>query len=370
MGKSMNRPLRHPKDFVQAGLVAPEWETALEQVTENFVAALPDELRSSIDLSNPDDPVAKQFVPDPQELHILPEEYEDPIGDNPFTPIKGITHRYPDRLLLKPVHVCPAYCRFCFRREKVGSGSETLTSQEMEAALDYIRQHPEVWEVILSGGDPFLLSKRRLASIIEALDAMEHVEVIRIHTRVPVVSPSTIDMDFVQVLKVPTPVYVILHCNHPQELSNAAQSACAQMSDVGIPLLSQTVLLRGINDTPEVMERLLRQLTRLRIKPYYLHHPDLAQGTSHFRVSIAEGQALMQTLRGRISGLCLPTYILDIPGGYGKVPIGPNYLLPSGEPANHNTYLVTDVQGRQHTYSPGASPKHPCFSDLQSKDSK
>jgi lysine 2,3-aminomutase len=265
--------------------------------------------------------------------------------------VKGIVHRYPDRVLLKTLHACPVYCRFCFRREQVGPGGEALDGAELAAALDYIRGHTEVWEVILTGGDPLMLAPRRLAGIVAALDAIGHVGVIRLHSRVPVADPSRVSAELVAALRTErAAVYVALHCNHANELTAGPRAALRRLSDAGIPLLSQTVLLRGVNDDAATLEALFRALVQARVKPYYLHHPDLARGTGHFRLTIAEGQALMRALRGRVSGLCQPTYVLDIPGGHGKVPVGPCYVdLPQGGVAE-----VTDRNGGVHLYPPPA----------------
>lgn len=284
-------------------------------------------------------------MPSVAELATAPEELADPIGDEAHSPVKGIVHRYADRVLLKPLHVCPAYCRFCFRREVVGPGSEALNDTELDAALAYVADHPAVWEVILTGGDPLMLSARKLARIVTALDAVPHVGVIRLHTRVPVLAPDMLDAARLAALKARhSAVYVAVHANHADEFTPDAIAACASLVDAGIPLLGQTVLLRGVNDDAAALERLFRTMVRNRIKPYYLHHGDLAPGTAHFRTGIAEGQALMRDLRGRVSGLCQPTYVLDIPGGHGKVPIGPNYLSGDGQ--------VIDPLGKTHSYLP------------------
>ena len=280
----------------------------------------------------------------------LPEERADPIGDHPNSPVEGIVHRYPDRVLLKAVHVCPVYCRFCFRREMVGpQGLGTLSDRALEAALAYIAQHDEIWEVILTGGDPLVLSPRRLTTILTRLARIDHVKVVRFHTRVPVVEPERIDRELLAALKASgKTVYVALHANHPREMTAAARAACARLVDAGVAMVSQTVLLRGVNDDAETLAALMRAFVENRIKPYYLHHPDLAPGTSHFRLTIAEGQALVAALRGRVSGLCQPTYVLDIPGGHGKAPIGPGYLTESGD----GCFTVRDYRGEDHRYPP------------------
>ncbi|MEM1278605.1 MAG: lysine-2,3-aminomutase-like protein [Cyanobacteria bacterium P01_D01_bin.6] len=339
---------RTGQGLVDSKLVSAEQAAAIDQVTRQFSMAVTPAMVDLIDPDNLDDPIARQFIPDSKELDIRPEELADPIGDFPHTPVKGIVHRYPDRVLLKTVHVCPVYCRFCFRREVVGNGGKGLSSQELDAALNYIRSHSEIWEVILTGGDPMILSKPKLNHLIQALDQIDHVDVIRIHTRVPVVDPGRIDAEMAQILRVSKPVYVAIHSNHPQEFSAAACDAIATLADAGIPLVSQTVLLKGINDNPETLTKLFRTMVRNRIKPYYLHHGDMAKGTSHFRTTIQEGQALMREIRGNISGLCQPNYVLDIPGGHGKVPIGPSYLQKQG----NDTYFVEDPWSEAHLYPP------------------
>jgi lysine 2,3-aminomutase len=290
-------------------------------------------------------------VPDAAELDVWPQERADPIGDDAHSPVAGIVHRYPDRVLLKPVHVCAVYCRFCFRREMVGR-RPALSRAELAAALDYIRAHSEIWEVILTGGDPLVLSPRRLCEIVKALAGMAHVKVIRVHTRVPVVEPERITSELIRALKSSgKATYVALHVNHARELSERARAACARFVDAGIPMLSQSVLLRGVNDDAATLGELMRALVECRIKPYYLHHGDLAPGTSHWRTDIDEGQALMRALRGRLSGLCQPIYVLDIPGGHGKSPIGPGYLERVGtNGAAH--YQIEDFNGRRHAYPP------------------
>src|SRR5262249_27063745 len=257
---------------------------ALERVAERYAVAITPTLAALIDRSDPADPIARQFIPDLSELVVAPEERADPIGDERLSPVEGIVHRYPDRVLLKPLRACPVYCRFCFRREQVGPEGNVLTSAELDAALDYVRARPEIWEVIVTGGDPFLLSPRRLARIVRALDAIEHVQVIRFHTRVPVAEPTRVTARLVAALAAEKAVYVAIHANHPRELTPEFRAACLRLAKAGIPLLSQTVLLEGVNDEAAVLERLFRGLVAARVKPYYLHHPDLARGTGHFRV--------------------------------------------------------------------------------------
>lgn len=329
--------------LLKAGLIDPEKLKAIEKVAEKFSISLTPQVLQMMQTGSEGDKaaIAQQFVPSEQELSITASESKDPIGDDVYMQVKGIVHRNSDRCLLMPLLACPVYCRFCFRREKVGSNSKALSEAELQSALTYIAEHKELWEVILTGGDPLMLNPKKLSQILQALDNIAHVEVIRIHTRVPIFDSNRITDQMMQALKINKAVYVALHANHPSELTERAQKACARFVDAGIPMLSQTVLLKGINDTPEIMGELMRALVKNRIKPYYLHQGDLAEGTAHFRTTVKEGQALMKSLRSRHSGLCQPTYVLDIPGGFGKVPIGHTHFKEG---------TVEDYQGNFHSY--------------------
>jgi lysine 2,3-aminomutase len=334
-------------DLVSAGLVEPSRLEQIKRVAGEFAVALTADVATLIDPADPDDPIAAQFVPSGVELEVAPEERSDPIGDARWSPVPGIVHRYPDRVLLKPTLLCPVYCRFCFRREVVGKIPAMLDQPALGRAFDYIRERPEIWEVIVTGGDPFVLAPRRLADIVRTLDQIPHVAVIRFHTRVPVVDPRRVKPALVEALAAEKAVYVVVHANHPRELTPRARGAITRLSRAGIPLLSQTVLLRGVNDDAAVLEALFRGLVAMRVKPYYLHHADLARGTAHFRTGIATGQRLVRSLRGRISGLCQPSYVLDIPGGYGKVPIAPCAVSAERETGG---WSVEDRTGARHAY--------------------
>lgn len=329
--------------LVERGLIG-NTTPALEAVGERYAVAVTETVAGLI-AENPTGPAARQYIPTEAELVEAPGEIDDPIGDHAHSPVRGLVHRYPDRVLFKLTHACPVYCRFCFRREMVGPGGEALGKHEVEAALDYIRSHPEVWEVVFSGGDPLYLPARKISQVIAGIDAVPHVEVVRFHTRVPVVLPQAIDDAMIAALRGRAATYVVVHINHRDELTSEAVAALRRMSQAGITLLSQTVLLAGINDDAEVLAQLFRSLVANNVKPYYLHHLDPARGTSHFRVPIARGQQIVRQLRGRVSGLCQPTYMLDIPGGHGKVPIGPSYL-----DSIEGGYEVTDPLGVAHSY--------------------
>ena len=320
----------------------------LEDVARRYAVAVSPTLLALVDPADLHDPIARQFLPSLEELNTLPQELADPIGDAAHSPVPGIVHRHPDRVLFKAVSACPVYCRFCFRRETIGPGKDNaLSKDDFEAALAYIADHPEIWEVILTGGDPFILSPRRIAEISDRLAAIAHVKVIRWHSRVPVTDPDRISDALVAALHAPGATsYVAVHANHAREFSADARAAIARLVDGGIPLVSQSVLLKGVNDRVETLADLMRAFVENRIKPYYLHHPDLAPGTSHFRVGIDEGLALVRALRAQVSGLAMPSYMLDIPGGFGKVPLESDNVEKTM--AGHR---IRDMRGHWHDYS-------------------
>ncbi len=340
------RTLRAPAELVAAGLIAAADLAAVEVVAARYAVALTPAVAELIDPADPADPIARQYVPTAAELDTRPEEMSDPIGDAAYSPLNGLVHRYPDRVLLTPLLVCPVYCRFCFRRSRVGDGGATMTEADIDAALAYVLARPKLREVILTGGDPLMLPPARLRRLVARIAAIPHIEVVRVHSRVPLSDPGRVTPDLAAALQSGrggAAVWLAVHVNHPRELSDKARDALALLADAGVPLLSQTVLLKGVNDSAEVLDVLMRALVRNRVRPYYLHHPDLAPGTAHLRPSIAEGQALMRALRGRLSGIAQPTYVLDIPGGFGKVPVGPDYW-------DGGVGEVRDPKGRTHTY--------------------
>ncbi|VDC31611.1 lysine-2,3-aminomutase-like protein [Pseudogemmobacter humi] len=334
------RALTGSGDLIREGLAASGDRAMLDAVAGAFRIRISPEMAAL-----PAEGVRAQFVPQAAELGVLPEELADPIGDDAHRPVQGLTHRYPDRVILHATQTCEVYCRFCFRREAVGEAG-ALAEAEFAKVLDYLRAHPQIHEVILTGGDPMVLSVRRLKDMLDRLAAIPSVQVIRFHTRIPVVAPGKITAALVAALDIRPAVWVVVHTNHPGEITPEAEAAFRRLTRAGVPLLSQTVLLKGVNADPDTLEALFRALIRNRVKPYYLHHPDLAKGTAHFRLPISEGQKIVAALRGRISGTALPAYILDIPGGHGKVPIGPEYL----EPQPDGGWIVTDPQGRRHSY--------------------
>jgi lysine 2,3-aminomutase len=317
----LDRTLRSARELVAAGLLAPGAEAAAAEVASRYSIAVTPHVAALIESEG--DPIALQYIPDAAELVTAPHEVEDPTADAPFTPVKGIVHRYPDRALLKPLLACPVYCRFCFRREVVGPDGGLLTEAELEAALAWLAATPAIREVILTGGDPLMLSARRLAWLMGRLSAIPHVEVLRVHSRVPVADPARVTPALVAALETEKAFFLCVHANHAREFSAEAGAALARLNRAGVVLLGQSVLLRGVNDSAEALEALFRAMLRHRVKPYYLHQLDPAPGTARFRVEEAEGLRLVAGLRGRLSGLAQPAYVKETPGGGGKVPVRP-----------------------------------------------
>jgi lysine 2,3-aminomutase len=316
---SHSRTLRSAADLIAAGLLPEAARAAAEAVAARYAIAVTPAMAARI--GAPDDPIGLQYLPDAAELITAPHEIEDPTADAPFTPVKGVVHRYPDRALLKPLLACPVYCRFCFRREVVGPDGGLLTEAELETALAWFAATPQVREVVLTGGDPLMLSPRRMGWLVERLSAIPHLEIIRIHTRVPVADPARVRAAMAEVLSTRTAFYLCLHANHADEFTPEATEALARLTRAGVVLLGQSVLLRGVNDSVEALEALFRTMLRHRVKPYYLHQLDPAPGTARFLVPPEEGLALTRALRGRLSGLGQPLYVRETPGGGGKVPM-------------------------------------------------
>ena len=330
-------------------LVARGWAAAgtLNAVADRYAISITPAMQALIGTA--DDPIGRQFVPHPDEARTASHELADPIGDAAHSPVPGIVHRYADRALLTPLLACPVYCRFCFRREQVGPGGGVLTDAQLAGAYAWLRAHPAVREVILTGGDPLMLSARRLGALVRALAAIPHVITLRIHTRVPCVDPGRVDDALCGALeevaaREDLSVWIVLHANHAREFSPNARTALRRLHRAGVALLGQSVLLRGVNDDADALEALFRAMVAARVKPYYLHQLDPAPGTARFHVPLEQGRALLAGLRGRVTGLAWPTYVLDIAGGHGKVPVGPGYLPGDG--------TVLDPAGRPHPLPP------------------
>ena len=324
--------------MLAAGLITPAAVADIEATGARYAIAISPPMRALIETA--DDPIGRQFIPDVSELVTAAYERSDPIGDDALSPVKGVVHRYPDRALLKPLLICPVYCRFCFRREHVGPDGGVLTDAELQTAFAWFAAHPAVTEVILTGGDPLMLSPRRLGAIIAELAAMPHMQTIRIHSRVPVADPERLTDELVAAMETERSLWLVIHANHAREFTPASGRALRLALARGIPLLGQSVLLRGVNDSSAALEALFRAMISQRVKPYYLHQLDAAPGTARFHVPIEEGRALLEELRGRVTGLAWPTYVLDIPGGFGKVPVGPDFRQTDG--------TVRDIRGGVH----------------------
>ncbi len=302
--------------------------TALGEVIANFPMRINPYFAKLI--RSPDDPLGKQAIPAVAELDAG-GCLEDPLAEENLSPVENLVHKYPDRALFLVSNQCAMYCRFCTRKRKVGTDRMRITEDTLAAGYGYLRSHPEIREVLLSGGDPLLLADAKIAAILATLRTIPSIEVIRIGTRVPSVLPMRITRRLVAILRAHHPLYINTHFNHPLEITAEAALACTRLADAGIPLGCQTVLLKGVNDSPEIIRELMLALLRIRVKPYYLFQADLTRGTNHFRTTTGVGIAIMRRLYGHISGMAVPTFALDAPGGRGKIPLTPQYILQNGQ---------------------------------------
>lgn len=354
--------------FEQASGISfsPEEKMNLQETIEKFPMSITPYYMSLIDKENyKNDPVFKQAFPDIKELVLRKHDMEDPLSEDVDSPVHGITHRYPDRVLFHVSNVCAMYCRHCTRKRKVGDQDCIPSRSHIQEGLTYIRNTPKVRDVLLSGGDPFMLDEDYLDWILTELRAIPHVEVIRIGSRVPVVLPFKITDSLVNMLKKHHPVWVNTHFNHPQEITPEAQVALSRLANAGIPLGNQSVLLAGVNDCPAVMKNLVQKLVRNRVRPYYLYQCDLSEGLSHFRTPVGVGIQIMESLRGHTSGFAIPTYVVDAPGGGGKIPVMPNYLLSWSS----NKVILRNYEGVITTYyEPENYSQNKC--DLNCNDCK
>jgi lysine 2,3-aminomutase len=338
--------VRHAGDLASLPL-SPAERAAVQEAAANHKVRAPKAYLDLIDWNDPADPIRLQVIPQPQELIEQEGELDDPIADHEFSPVPRLTHRHADRVLLFPTYQCAVYCRFCFRKESLTSIGRGYSREALEPALAYIAEHPEIREVILTGGDPLSLPDKALAEIRDRIEAIAHVRLLRIHTRVPVALPARITAGLIAALQGRLMVTVVTHFNHAREITDATETACRALRQAGFVLLNQSVLLKGVNDTVEVLEELCRELMyRLGVKPYYLHHGDLARGMAHRRTTIAQGQALAAALRRRLSGICNPVYVLDLPEGGGKVPLGPCYV----EGRDGESWRIRGLDGEVREY--------------------
>ena len=327
--------------------ITPEEEEGIRQCLGVLRMAITPYYLSLIDLDDPHDPIRRQAIPTAQELHKADADLLDPLHEDTDSPVKGLTHRYPDRVLLLVTDQCSMYCRHCTRRRFAGQHDQAVPLEQIDACIEYVRNHPEVRDVLISGGDPLVMSDDRLEYIIAKVREIPHVEIVRIGTRTPVVCPQRITPELCAILKKYHPIWVNTHFNHPNEITPEAAAACARLADAGIPLGNQSVLLAGVNDCVHVMKKLVNELVYIRVRPYYIYACDPSLGLSHFRTPVSKGIEIMEGLRGHTSGLCVPTFVVDAPGGGGKTPVLPTYLI-SQKPGK---IVLRNFEGVITTYS-------------------
>lgn len=318
----------------------------IEGCGDKLTMSIPPYFASLIDPEDPNCPIRLQSVPQSYELETAPEEMADPCGEDKNSPVHGLVHRYPDRVLFLVNEMCAMYCRYCTRSRMVGDGNRSLSMDTYNAAFDYIRSNKKIRDVLISGGDPLTLSDRVLEHIISTLKSIPHVEFVRIGTRIPVTLPQRVTPDLVNMLKKYSPIWMSIHFNHAKEITKRVKFACDLLADSGIPMGSQTVLLKGINDKPSVMKKLVHELLKIRVRPYYIYQCDPILGSKHFRTSVDTGIEIMEKLRGHTTGYAVPTYVIDGPGGGGKIPIAPNYIVAT----ENGKWTVRNYAGKQFTY--------------------
>ena len=320
--------LEQMKEIIE---LTPEETEGIKHSKGRLALAVTPYFASLMDPINPNCPIRRQAIPRIEEIHLSKNEMVDPLGEDKHSPVPGLVHRYPDRVLLLVTDQCAVYCRYCTRRRLVGSHERSITQGNFEEVLKYLKSHRKVRDVLLSGGDPLLLENERLEEILGRLRAIPHIELLRIGTRVPVTLPQRITGGLVRMLKKYHPLMISIHFTHPKEITETVRRACSELADGGIPLGSQTVLLKGINDKPYIMKKLVQELLKIRVRPYYIYQCDLAMGTEHFRTSVATGIQIIEKLRGHTTGYAVPTYVVDAPGGGGKIPLQPDYLVTRGK---------------------------------------
>lgn len=336
--------------------LTPEEEEGVAKSLKTLRMAITPYYLSLIDLNNPYDPVRRQCVPTVNELHQAAADLLDPLHEDSDSPVPGLTHRYPDRVLLLVTDMCSMYCRHCTRRRFAGQTDAAMADDNIEKGIEYIAKTPQVRDVLLSGGDALMISDERLEYIIKRLREIPHVEIVRIGSRTPVVCPQRITPELVNMLKKYHPIWLNTHFNHPQEITAESAAACARLADAGIPLGNQTVLLRGVNDCTYVMKELMHGLVKMRVRPYYIYQCDLSMGLEHFRTPVSKGIEIIENLRGHTSGYCVPTFVVDAPGGGGKTPVMPNYVL-SQSPSR---VVLRNYEGVITTYTEPTDYKEEC----------
>jgi len=331
------------KDLIK---LTPQEEKGIDGCGDKLTMSIPPYFASLIDPNDPACPIRLQSIPQGAELKIAPEEMADPCGEDKYSPVHGLVHRYPDRVLFLVNEMCSMYCRYCTRSRMVGDGNRTLSKETYEKAFTYIRSHREVRDVLISGGDPLMLSDRMLEYIIKTVKEIPHVEFVRIGTRVPVTLPQRVTNELVSMLKKYSPLWISVHFNHSREITKRVKFACDLLVDSGIPLGSQTVLLKGINDTPKIMKQLMHDLLKIRVRPYYIYQCDPIHGSKHFRTPVSVGLNIMEHLQGHTTGYAVPTFVIDAPGGGGKIPISPNYVISH----EGNRTILRNYAGQKFTY--------------------
>lgn len=321
---------------------------------------------SLINPADPEDPVRKQAIPTSLELENCDSDFEDPLHEEADSPVPGLTHRYPDRVLLLVTDKCAMYCRHCTRRRFAGQNDQSLPMSRIDKAINYIAKNPVIRDVLISGGDPLLMSDDHLEQIIKKLRKIPHVEIIRIGSRVPVVMPQRITPALVDMLKKYHPIWINTHFNHPKEITPESKKACEMLANAGIPLGNQTVLLRGVNDCLHVMKKLMHELVKIRVRPYYIYQCDLSVGIKHFRTKVSKGVEIIEGLRGHTSGFAVPTFVIDAPGGGGKIPVMPNYVISSAE----NKVILRNFEGVITTYTEPETYTSECNCEVCSGNKK
>lgn len=337
-----------------------EEEEGIKRCLEKLRMKITPYYLSLINLDDPHDPIRKQAVPTINELHTCSADLCDPLHEDTDSPVKGLTHRYPDRVLLLVTDQCSMYCRHCTRRRFAGQQDQALPMEQIEKCIDYVREHKEVRDVLLSGGDALILSDENLEHIISELRAIPHVEIIRIGSRVPVVCPQRITPELCNMLKKYHPIWLNTHFNHPNEVTEDSRRACGMLADAGVPLGNQSVLLAGVNDCVHVMRDLVHKLVMMRVRPYYIYQCDLSEGLEHFRTPVAKGIEIMEALRGHTSGFCVPTFVVDAPGGGGKIPVMPNYVVSQSA----DRVILRNFEGVITTYTEPRNYHEDCHCEV------
>ena len=355
----MRHRLTSVADLMRVLTLTPEEEEGVARALQHLRMAITPYFASLLDPRNPNCPLRRQVVPTIHELQVAQADMADPLSEDEHSPVPGLVHRYPDRVLVLVTDQCASYCRHCTRRRLVGAKQQVMSLEQMNRVVSYVAQHTEVRDVLISGGDPFIMSDRHIEYLLSRFRALPHVEILRLGTRVPVFLPQRITPELVAMLHRYQPLYVNIHFNHPAEITPEVKEACARLADAGIPLGSQTVLLRGINDCPHIMKRLMQLLLSIRVRPYYLYQCDLSQGIEHFRTSVAKGIEIIENLRGHTTGFAVPQFVIDAPGGGGKVPILPQYLISMSE----GKAIVRNFEGRICAYSQPEDYHHQCQND-------